>query len=91
MCLSRSTEALHGHINVPFAYKELRLQVTFCPIIFMENIIFLFSVQNPGMLAFNFTAKKVSLACNSCAGWVGGARNLISVPAVNRPHTKYYG
>ena len=52
-----------------------RLQVTFCPIIFMKNIIFLFSVQNPGMLAYNLTAKKVSLACNSCAGWVGGAGN----------------
>ena len=34
------------------------------------------------MHAFNFTAKKVALACNSCAGWVGGAGNLIAVPAV---------
>ena len=41
------------------------------------------------MHAFNFTAKKVALACNSCAGWVGGAGNLISVPAVNSPRTKY--
>ena len=32
------------------------------------------------MLAFNFTGKK---ACNSCAGWVGGAGNLIVVPEVN--------
>ena len=38
----------------------LRLRVTVFSIIFMTNIIFLFSVQNPGMLAFNFTAKKVS-------------------------------
>ena len=37
------------------------------------------------MHAFNFTA----LACNSCAGWVGGAGNLIAVPAVNSPRTKY--
>ena len=42
-----------------------------------------------GMHAFNFTAKKVALACNSCAGWVGGAGNLIAVPAVNSPRTKY--
>ena len=41
------------------------------------------------MHAFNFTAKKVALACNSCAGWVGGAGNLIPVPAVNSPRTKY--
>ena len=41
------------------------------------------------MHAFNFTAKKVALACNSCTGWVGGAGNLIPVPAVNSPHTKY--
>ena len=41
------------------------------------------------MHAFNFTAKKVALACNSCAGWVGRAGNLIAVPAVNSPHTKY--
>ena len=33
--------------------------------------------------------KKVTLACNSCAGWVGGAGNLIAVPAVNSPRTKY--
>ena len=33
--------------------------------------------------------KKVALACNSCAGWVGGAGNLIAVPAVNGPHMKY--
>ena len=45
-----------------------------------------------GMHAFIFTTKKVALlplACNSCAGWVGGAGNLIAVPAVNSPHTKY--
>ena len=36
------------------------------------------------MHAFNFTAKK---SCNSCAGWVGGAGNLIAVPAVNGPRT----
>ena len=41
------------------------------------------------MRLINFTAKKVTLACNSCAGWVGGAGNLIVVPAVNSPHTKY--
>ena len=31
-----------------------------------------------------------ALACNSCAGWVGGAGNLV-VPAaaVNSPHMKY--
>ena len=38
------------------------------------------------MQAFNFTAKK---ACNSCAGWVGGAGNLIAVPAVNSLRMKY--
>ena len=54
-----------------------------------ENIILLFAVQNLGMLGFNFTAKKVSLACNSCAGWVSRAGNLISVPAVNSLRTKY--
>ena len=43
----------------------------------------------PGMHAFNSTAKNVALGCNSCAGWVGGAGNLISVPAVNSPRTKY--
>ena len=47
------------------------------------------SVQDPGMHAFNFTAKKVALACNSRAGWVGGAGNLIAVPAVNSPRMKY--
>ena len=41
------------------------------------------------MHAFNFTAKKVALAYNSCAGWVGGAGNLIAVPAVNSQLTKY--
>ena len=55
----------------------------------MKNITFLFFVQDPGMHAFNFTAKKVALACDSCAGWVGGAGNLIAVPAVNSPCTKY--
>ena len=34
------------------------------------------------MHAFNFTAKKVALACNSCTGWVGRAGNLIAVAAV---------
>ena len=53
----------------------------------MKNITF---VQDQGMHAFNFTAKKVALACNSCAGWVGGAGNLIAVPAVNSPRTKYW-
>ena len=38
------------------------------------------------MYVFNFTTKKVTLAGNSCAGWVGGAGNLIAVPAVNSPH-----
>ena len=38
------------------------------------------------MHAFNFTAKKVALASNSSTGWAG---NLIAVPAVNSPHTKY--
>ena len=33
--------------------------------------------------------KKVALPCNSCPGQVGGAGNLIVVPAVNSPHTKY--
>ena len=32
---------------------------------------------------------KVTLVCNSCAGWVGGACNLIAVPAVNNPRTNY--
>ena len=41
------------------------------------------------MHVFNFTAKKVALACNNCAGWVGGASNLIAVPAVNSLHMKY--
>ena len=41
------------------------------------------------MHAFNLTTKKVVLACNRCTGWVGGAGNLISVPVVNSPHTKY--
>ena len=45
-----------------------------------KNIIFLFSEQDPGMLAFNFTSKKVALAYNSCNCWVGGASNLIAVP-----------
>ena len=48
----------------------------------MKNTIVLFSMQKPGIDAFNFTAKKVALACNSCAGWVGGAGNLIAVAAV---------
>ena len=55
----------------------------------MKNIIFLFSMQNPGMLAFNIITKNVSLASNSCAGWVGRAGNLIAAPAVNSPCTKY--
>ena len=41
------------------------------------------------MHAFNFTAKKVTLACNSCTGWVGGAGHLIPVPAVNSLRTQY--
>ena len=52
----------------------------------MKNITFLFSVQDPGMHAFNITAKNVTSAC---AGWVGGAGNLIALPAVNSPRTKY--
>ena len=63
----------------------LRLRDTVCSL----NITFLLFVQDPGMHAFNFTAKKVALACNSCAGWVGGAGNLIAVHAVNSPRTKY--
>ena len=31
--------------------------------------------------------RKVALACNSCIGWVGGAGNLIPVPAVNSLRT----
>ena len=31
---------------------------TVCSLIFMKNISFLFFVQDPGMHAFNFTAKK---------------------------------
>ena len=34
-------------------------------------------------MRFTLPLKKVALACNSCAGWVGGAGNLIAVPAVN--------
>ena len=41
------------------------------------------------MHVFNFTAKKVALACNNCTGWVGGTGNLIRVPAVNSPRKKY--
>ena len=41
------------------------------------------------MHAFNFSAKEVTLACNSYAGWVGRACNLIAVPVVNNPRTKY--
>ena len=40
------------------------------------------------MHACNFTGK-VALACNSCTGWVGGAGNLIPVPAANSQRTKY--
>ena len=68
---------------------RLRLRDTVCSLIFMKNITFLFFVQDPGMHAFNFSTKKVTLACNSCAGWVGGACNLIAVPAVNNPRTNY--
>ena len=69
--------------------SRLRLGDTVCSLIFMKNITFLFFVQDPGMHAFNFSAKKVALACNSCASWVGRACNLIAVPAVNNPHTNY--
>ena len=55
----------------------------------MKNITVLFSVQEPGMHVFNFTDKKVASACNSCAGWVGVAGNLIVVPEVNSQRTKY--
>ena len=41
------------------------------------------------MHAFNLTAKKVALAYNSCAGWEGGAGNLIAVRAVNSLCTKF--
>ena len=68
---------------------KLRLQDAVCLIMFIKNIIFLFSMQNPGMHAFNFTVKEVALACNSCAGWGVGAGNLIAVPAVNSLRTKY--
>ena len=33
--------------------------------------------------------KKGALAYNSCTGWVGGAGNLIPLPAVNSPRMKY--
>ena len=51
-------------------------------------------MQDPGMHAFNFTAKKkVALACNSCTGWVGRAGNLIlcSLPTIipNPHHTNH--
>ena len=71
---------------MPTRESNLRLRDTVCSLIFMKNITF---VQDPGMHVFNFTTKKVTLACNSCAGWVGGAGNLIAVPAVNSPRTKY--
>ena len=38
---------------------------TVCLLIFITNLFF---VQDPGMHAFNFTAKEVAFACNSCAG-----------------------
>ena len=81
-------ESFDRERNAVMSFVFLRLRVTVCSIIFMKNIIFLFSVQDPGMHAFKFTTKKVALACNSCAGWVGGAGNLIAVPAVNSPRTK---
>ena len=52
-------------------------------------VTFLFFMQDPGMHAFNFTAKKVALANNSCTGWVGGAGNLIVMPAVNSLRVRY--
>ena len=51
--------------------------------------LLIINIHEKYLHAFNFTAKKVALACNSCAGWVGGAGNLIAVPAVNSPRTKY--
>ena len=39
---------------------HLRLRDTVCSLIFMVNITFLFFAQDPGMHAFNFTAKKVT-------------------------------
>ena len=69
---------------------RLRLRDTVCSLIFMKILpSFKFFVQDRDMHAFNFTAKKFVIACNSCAGWVGGAGNLIAVPAaaVNRPRT----
>ena len=72
-------------MRLQMVYKcQLRLRDTVC-----SFITFLFFALDPGMHAFNFTAKRVALACNSCAGWVGGAGNLIAVPAVNSPRTKY--
>ena len=43
------------------------------------------------MHVFNFTVKKATLACNSCAGWVGGAGNLIAVPAVVHVRSTDFG
>ena len=39
MCPSRSAEALHGHINVPIAYKELNLLVLIWPAHFWDHMI----------------------------------------------------
>ena len=44
----------------------------------------LFFVQDPVMHAFNFNAKEVAFAWNSCADWVGGAGNLRLTVCVQR-------
>ena len=48
------------HLSQPMMVTVLRLWDTVCSLIFMKNITFLFFVQDPGMHAFNFTAKKVT-------------------------------
>ena len=69
-----------------YSLTSLGIKVTGCSLLINihENITGLFSVH-----VFNFTAKKIALACNSCAGWVGGTGNLIAVPAVNSLCMKY--
>ena len=83
--------SIYSHVSLaPRSSVQCTVKVTgYSLLINIHKKYYLFPVQDPGMHAFNLTTKKVALACNSSAGWVGRAGNLIAVRAVNSLCTKF--
>ena len=59
--------------------KLLRLRSTVCSLIFGKLLPYFSLFRIQACMYLTLPLKKVALACNNCAGWVGGVGNLSEV------------